>query len=67
MTLRTGRYGEFLFARKNDGERWVVGVWTAYADTAGETVADDMPYGLLWCLDGSGRDKPGVSTPLDRG
>lgn len=45
----------------------MVGVWTAYADTAGEIVADDMPYGLLWCLDGSGSDSPGVSTPFERG
>jgi hypothetical protein len=23
LTLRTGRYGEFLFAKKKEGDKWV--------------------------------------------
>lgn len=65
--MRTGRYGEFRFAKKKDGDRLVWGVWTEYADTAGDTVAEETPYGLLCCLAGSGSDKDELYMPLVTG
>jgi hypothetical protein len=50
------------FASQKDGDRWVGDVWTEYADSAGETVAEVTPR---WCRPGSGRDAGVVYMPFD--
>lgn len=44
------------WARRKDGERWVCGVWMEYAETAGDTVAEDTAKALGVGRLGSGSD-----------
>jgi hypothetical protein len=42
-------------------------VWAEYAETAGDTFAEDKANGLPCCLPGSGSDKEGLYRPLVTG
>jgi len=49
LTARTGRYGEFRFDRKYDGDN-LCGVSIGPVEAVGEAVAEEVGNGL-WCLE----------------